>query len=290
MDVVFDATYWEKLPDGTIQLRETPLTIALPAAGEVVSTAAAFGYSSAPVTPTRMEPDEEDVTLGLEYGDPEDPRVGEKTGGGGGELPGEAALAATNNDDGTATVEVSGADAGTVSRVYVSAIGSGVWTLSATIAGNGSSVVALATGTYWAVVVSVGSGGSTAAKPIRFAVSDGAEAYIRSEFGEERLEADRDLFDDQGVDAVYSRGADSISLKVIPGRGGEMSRDGVVQVGDCQFRVLCDDLDFGTGPAVPQARDKIAIGGFEYAVTQRGEASPERLVWTIPARLAEGRA
>jgi len=95
------------------------------------------------------------------------------TPGSGGDAPTPPDLAVVDEEDGTVTYTVSGADAGTANKVYTIPVVGKDKTLRATIAANGSDTSALAAGAYWAVVESTGTGGITVGEMVYFRATDG---------------------------------------------------------------------------------------------------------------------
>lgn len=97
----------------------------------------------------------------------------------GGTPPAEPVLRAVDQGDGAhAVFTLSGADEGTVNRVYARLLAGDAWLDCGSITGDGGTLTAaLAKGGYWAYAVSDGAGGRSASRPVSFTVTSADEEH-----------------------------------------------------------------------------------------------------------------
>lgn len=93
-----------------------------------------------------------------------------------------SAISATvvDNEDGTATVTLSGSETGAENEVYVRRWGlsllSSAWSLAGSRTGDGDVEIDVAPGLYWLYVLSAANGSSAATSPFGFRATDGEDA------------------------------------------------------------------------------------------------------------------
>jgi len=80
--------------------------------------------------------------------------IGAFDAGGGGDPPSTPSIAIVDNEDGTATVTISGSDAGTSNTVYTADWASDAWESAGSRVGDGDVAVDPGTSVFWAYVVS----------------------------------------------------------------------------------------------------------------------------------------
>jgi hypothetical protein len=146
-------------------------TLETHAANQIIDTAGGL-WSTANVIPTN-------IRIGYTAG-ANNTIIGTLVPGSGSNAPNAATVNVTDARNGaTANIAVTGADGGTINRVYSAPIDGGVWTLRATISGNGTAQANLAVDSYAWVVVSDSGTGNTVSNP-DFAAINPVLVYTRT--------------------------------------------------------------------------------------------------------------